>query len=210
MASVTLKKLIQQFQVDSQKTFVTKGIRLYTKATTQVVNKWEFSVSLDSQLNKFIKINSHGLCDKNFSITVFENRFPKFSDILSGKNGSKQSTKCPAIELIFLAAFRNTFFAYGLIGFVFQLLGLFSALLLFIRLIVSNIFWKDLSTFCWLFRLSLFSTLFINFGMNQCSFFYLTSGKTWLLEKEKENSSVFPFVYVTILIVIFSRLMCPS
>ena len=50
-------------------------------------------------------------------------------------------------EFTFLAAFRNTLFAYGSLGFVFVTLGLFLALLLFIRLIVSNTLLNDLIIF---------------------------------------------------------------
>ena len=52
---------------------------------------------------------------------------------------SKDAT-VPQFDCLFLAAFKDVPFAYGTRGFVFLTLGLFSASLLFIRLIVSNAF----------------------------------------------------------------------
>ena len=55
------------------------------------------------------------------------------------------------------------FFACGSLDFLFLPLGLFSALLLFIRLIVSNTLQNDVSNIRWLFRLSHFGTIIISF-----------------------------------------------
>ena len=74
-----------------------------------------------------------------------------------------------------LAAFEDACFAYGTRGFVFLPLGLFSALLIVIRLIVSNTLQNDLSIFRKLFRLFHFGTVIISFDTTRCFFFPSTS-----------------------------------
>ena len=74
-----------------------------------------------------------------------------------------------------LAAFKDSPFAYRSLGFVFSPLGLLSALLLFIRLTVSNNLKKWLINLHWLFRLSHFGTVIISFGTTRCLLSLLTS-----------------------------------
>ena len=81
----------------------------------------------------------------------------------------------PQFDFLFLAAFRDAPFAYGSLGFVFLRLGLFSAFLLFIRLIVSNNLSNDLSIFRKSIRFFHFGTRIISFGAIRCLFSLLTS-----------------------------------
>ena len=96
---------------------------------------------------ELIESNSPGLFNKNFSKLRTISQLQSSTNLKKTTNGFKQSSNCPANQLTFLAAFRDAPFAWGSLGFVFLPLGLFSALLLFIRLIVSNTLRNDLSIF---------------------------------------------------------------
>ena len=76
LATITLKELIQQTNVDSQKTFGTIGLSSHSNTTTQLVIERKKTVLLDSQSNKLNKINNTGLLDKNFLLAILEFAFP--------------------------------------------------------------------------------------------------------------------------------------
>ena len=83
VASINLKKLLQHLYVDNQKFLATTGTGSHTKTTSQLVIKQIILVSLDTKSNKPNENNSPGLLNSNFSITILDVRFPKFSPGLS-------------------------------------------------------------------------------------------------------------------------------
>ena len=112
IASNNFKKLLQQLYVDSQKIFgTTNGVGSHTNTTTQLVIKRRIQVPLNAQSIKLVKVNSLGLFNNKFSITIFENSVSQLqSRTKLKKNGFMQTSNCPATQLTSSCRVQKPFF----------------------------------------------------------------------------------------------------